>query len=115
MELRDSIPGRSPDRRFWSCLRYPECNGVHGAHPDGKPMGIPADKRTRMVRFEAHTVFDAAWRARGMSRSKAYQWLCEIMGSKDAHIGRMTYDECKYLVMAIEIAETLRQMVEEAV
>lgn len=112
MELRaNGFRGRG----FWSCSRYPECTGTHGAHPDGRPLGIPANRETRVARIEAHRVFDAAWRARGMTKREAYRWLEEILGvdHEHAHIAKMSAAQCRTLVETIRLAEAARECLAE--
>jgi ssDNA-binding Zn-finger/Zn-ribbon topoisomerase 1 len=94
MILRDGRHGK-----FWGCSKYPECKGAHGAHPDGRPLGVPADKETKQARIKAHAAFDQMWKTREMSRTQAYQWLCEALGlAKDeAHIGKFTKEQCARL------------------
>lgn len=90
-------------RLFWSCPHYPFCSVQHGAHPDGTPVGFPADNKTRRARTEAHEAFDALWRGLSMTRDAGYKLLQEITGLSDeeAHIGRFTYDQCAALVAAV--------------
>jgi ssDNA-binding Zn-finger/Zn-ribbon topoisomerase 1 len=45
-------------RHFYSCSRWPECDAAHGADPQGKPLGIPANKATKRARIAAHDAFD---------------------------------------------------------
>ena len=82
-------------RPFYSCTRYPACRGSHGAHPDGRPLGVPADAATRQARIDAHAAFDRVWRggAKG-ARQLAYSWLAGKMGHSVAHIGEMSATEC---------------------
>ncbi len=79
--------------RYFKCCA---CGVGHGAHPDGTPHGIPADRETRQARIRAHDVFDSAWKAAGVTRREAYVALQRIMGlsSEEAHIGRFTSDLC---------------------
>lgn len=86
-------------RPFYSCTRYPACRGAHGAHPDGRPMGTPADAATRQARTEAHAAFDRVWRggAKG-ARQRAYSWLAAKMGRGAVHIGEMTAEDCARVV-----------------
>lgn len=90
-------------RLFWSCPFYPFCTVQHGAHPDGRPVGFPADKRTRRARSEAHEEFDALWRGMKLSRSQGYELLQQITGlpEKEAHIGCFDYEQCAALVSAV--------------
>lgn len=99
MRLRDSRYGQ-----FWGCSDYPKCDGIIGAHPDGSPVGTPADKETREARQRAHAAFDDWWRSEGMERVEAYEWL-EENGPK-AHIADMDYDECEELVEMMEEMES---------
>jgi ssDNA-binding Zn-finger/Zn-ribbon topoisomerase 1 len=85
---------------FWGCRRYPECDGVIGCHPDGSPLGTPANKETRQMRQVAHAAFDNWWPAARMTRGEAYGWL-EENGPK-AHIADMTFEECVDLVAMLE-------------
>lgn len=97
MRLRESRYGP-----FYSCTQYPACRGSHGAHPDGAPLGVPADKATKEARIAAHNAFDEWWRSRGMTRAEAYEWL-ERHGPQP-HIGEMSEAECDDLVALIEEA-----------
>lgn len=45
MLLRESRFGK-----FYGCTRFPECRGTHGAHPDGRPLGVPANAETKEAR-----------------------------------------------------------------
>ncbi len=87
-------------RKFWGCSRWPECDGTHGAHPDGRPLGFPADKATKRARMEAHQLFDAWWKSGVMSRPQAYVRLQQLMGlsEEDAHISRFTKERCAEFV-----------------
>lgn len=103
MELQRGTYGR-----FWSCSRWPKCTGTHGAHPDGKPFGTPANAATRRARVEAHAAFDRLWQRepgerRLMSRKQAYRWLQETMQllECDAHIGQFTIAQCDRLIRAV--------------
>lgn len=100
----------SNGKPFWGCSRFPDCRGVHGAHPDGEPMGVPGDKETRHARIDAHRVFDAAWQARGLTKKEAYRWLQEMLDLSDrqAHISRFNVDQCRRLIQRVTLAETVR-------
>jgi ssDNA-binding Zn-finger/Zn-ribbon topoisomerase 1 len=103
------------NRKFYSCTRFPECTGVHGAHPDGTPMGVAADKPTRVARMAAHAAFDAAWQARGLTRKQGYRWLQEITGlpRHEAHISNFGEAQCRALIDRINLAEAVRTASEE--
>jgi hypothetical protein len=95
--------GNGEPRKYWSCEFYPLCDVQHSAHPDGRPVGFPADKKTRIARVDAHEAFDALWRDLGLTRTQGYELLQQITGlsEEDAHIGRFTLDQCAALVEAI--------------
>lgn len=99
MVLRDSRYGK-----FYGCSRYPECRGTHGAHPDGTPLGIPADAETRAARMAAHEALSEVMESREMSTGEAYQWLAEQVGRPrgQVHIGVFTKEECAKVVEACE-------------
>lgn len=89
---------------FYGCRNYPRCTATHGAHPDGKPLGKPADKETKLARMAAHAAFDKLWvgadqlpcytpedqkarrRICRAARGRAYRWLMTQLS--------MTVDEC---------------------
>ena len=103
MELQRGSYGR-----FWSCSRWPKCTATHGAHPDGRPLGKPADAVTRRARVEAHTAFDRLWKPdpgakRRRSRKAAYRWLQQAMALPefDAHIGAFDVAQCDRLIRAV--------------
>jgi ssDNA-binding Zn-finger/Zn-ribbon topoisomerase 1 len=85
---------------FYGCTRFPECRGVHGAYPDGRPRGVPGDKATRRARIRAHKVFDLLWKDKRMTRPKAYAWMRKAMKLKEdeAHIGMFTVQQCEQLI-----------------
>lgn len=107
MVLRETEKFRYPNgdaRRFWGCSRFPACDGIHGAHPDGTPLGIPADKATKQARITAHAAFDSLWKGGAMSRKAAYRWMQQAlaMTEDEAHIGRFTIEQCTRLENAVK-------------
>jgi len=96
------------DRWFYRCTTYPDCRGSHGAHPDGSPLGIPANAETRQYRKLAHAAFDQLWNGDGRicgrrirtNRWDAYLMLQRWMGKseEDAHISKFTKEECQKLL-----------------
>jgi ssDNA-binding Zn-finger/Zn-ribbon topoisomerase 1 len=104
MVLRDSKFGK-----FYGCVRWPACDATHGAHPDGTPLGVPANKETKQARMAAHAAFDQLWHratraGRKSARSKAYAWLREQLGlTKDqCHIGRFDKAMCQKVIELCE-------------
>jgi ssDNA-binding Zn-finger/Zn-ribbon topoisomerase 1 len=88
---------------FYGCRNFPACKGTHGAHPDGRPLGVPADRATKEARIRAHAAFDAIWEpgkisGRKRRRGRAYTWLAKRMGCQEVHMGEMTIEECERVV-----------------
>lgn len=92
--------GSGRSRLFWGCIRFPDCNSTHGAHPNGKPLGIPADAETKQSRMKAHEAFDKLWTEHGLSRRESYTVLQKMMGmsADEAHIGRFDIAQCQRLI-----------------
>ncbi len=101
MALRNSRYGL-----FYGCTTYPKCKSAHGAHPNGKPLGVPADKETKRARMRAHNSFDRLWKDEGamMSRAGAYRFLQREMGltPKQCHIGNMSKQVCDIVCECVE-------------
>jgi len=102
MELRPSRFGQ-----FWGCTRYRAtgCKGSHGAHPDGSPLGIPANAATKAARVRAHAAFDLLWKEKHVdSRKAAYRWMQERLelSPEQAHIGSFSIEQCEALIVAVE-------------
>jgi len=95
MNLKESKHGY-----FYSCSKYPGCRGSHGAHPNGKPLGIPADKATKRRRIIAHRFFDKLWKGQPITRDQAYRWLQRElnMTELECHIGRFDIDQCDRVI-----------------
>lgn len=109
MVLRETTKFTYADGRprpFWGCQAFPACNGTHGAHPDGTPLGVPGTAAVKAARNRAHAAFDRLWKpdADGtpvrMTRKAAYRLMDELMrvGPGEAHIGSMGEDECETLL-----------------
>jgi ssDNA-binding Zn-finger/Zn-ribbon topoisomerase 1 len=100
--LRDSKYGP-----FYGCINWPRCDATHGAHKDGRPLGIPANKETKKLRMEAHKLFDKFWKSGAMTRGQAYQWLQKFMemSEQEAHIGNFGAEECLKLIEKLENAD----------
>ena len=89
---------------FYGCTRFPECTATHGAHPDGRPLGIPANKETKLARMAAHEAFDRLWNTGRMKRGRAYILMQDlmVMTEREAHIGRFTKEQCGKLIEEVE-------------
>ncbi len=82
MTLRESslFKDKKGNNTLW--YQCTECPSRHGAHPDGSPLGFPADKKTQQARIRAHKVFDKLWKEMGMSRTGAYKYAGVLMGKR---------------------------------
>lgn len=90
---------------FWGCSAYPACRSTHGAHPDGRPLGIPADRETKAARIAVHAAFDPLWRAGGpLRRGEAYEWLRLRLGltHDECHVGRFDLLTCRRALAVLE-------------
>lgn len=77
------------------------CNARVGCHKGTKrPLGNVVNEVLRLKRMETHQVFDSFWRAKRMSRTKAYRWLSEQMELPEskAHIGGFEMEQCQRLI-----------------
>ncbi len=98
-------------RPFYGCTRFPKCRATHGAHPNGAPLGIPANAETKQWRIKAHTAFDPLWGRddqyvsnRQGNRIVAYRWLAHQLGipdwQRDCHIGMFNIEQCQQVIAA---------------
>lgn len=98
MNLRETkkyLYGNGEPRKFWGCSRWPECKATHGAHPDGKPVGVPADTETKRMRMAAHRCAEIAfgrWETK-QGKQDLYEWLRRRPNIKQ-HIGEMNKLDC---------------------
>ena len=88
-KLRSSVHGH-----FWSCSRWPHCDGKVGCHPGTMtPLGTLANQATSQARIKAHRALDALWEPMGKDRARfrglAYRWLERELDIEDPHIGEM--------------------------
>jgi hypothetical protein len=95
--------GNGQPRKFFSCSRWPDCNGTHGANPDGSPLGIPGDQATKDARHKAHLIFEEYCRAKKWPKRAWYKFLQRTMGmdAEQAHIGRFSVEQCDELIHRI--------------
>lgn len=94
---------------FYSCVRWPDCEGTLPADRNGKPHGKPRKKSLQRARKAAHEAFDPIWQTvrpngRRVKRSVAYLWLQEVMemSAEEAHMFCMTEEECRRVVREVE-------------
>lgn len=98
MELAFSDRFRYRDGRrrpFYRCYKWPECTGYHGAHPNGAPLGKPANKETRTLRSQVHAELNKLfpWKTK-KGRRATNRWLLEH-NFGDGHVGAMDAVECR--------------------
>lgn len=88
---------------FYGCSKFPSCRATHGAHKDGRPLGVPADRYTKDLRIAAHDVFDRLWQSQRMTRSEAYEWMRRALSLSpdEAHVGRFDASQCQALIAAV--------------
>lgn len=101
---------------IYQCTRFPRCKRVQGAHPNGRPTALPADKETSSARVAAHYYFDRLWKPADapMTRQEAYEWM-EIamdMTNDEAHIGKFDQKTCERLIRKVEEFFELRTLFE---
>ncbi len=112
MVLRKSPKYPKP---FYGCLNYPLCRATHGAHPDGRPLGKPADAPTKRWRIAAHAALDPLWgrdeeglhkQIQNRYRRAVYAWLAGQLGisnvGEDCHIGLFDATRCEQVVNACQ-------------
>lgn len=103
MELQQTNKWRYPHnnrpRWFWRCGAD---EVTHGAHPDGRPLGTPADDETKAARIEAHSALDDLIAVKVWDKRRAYEWMQQAMGltPEQAHIGRFYKKQCEALMEA---------------
>ena len=103
---------RDKSRRFYSCSKFPQCRGSHGYHPDGTPLGVPADQETKNLRIQAHEAFDRQWELRKMTRAQAYTWLSVELGIErvKCHIASFDKMMCNRVILACKAWESPPQL-----
>jgi ssDNA-binding Zn-finger/Zn-ribbon topoisomerase 1 len=87
--------------QFYGCERWPLCTGTHGAHPDGRPLGVPANTEAKAARHEAHLALEKIEAI--MGRTAAYKWLATVLHIErvDCHIGLFGIEQCQRVVGAV--------------
>ena len=108
MILRDNGPykTRSGQPKLWyACPFYPRyCTGSHGAHPDGTPLGTPANAELKALRTQAHKECGRVWGDWATNTSKQrramYAWLKQ--NTVHGHISHMDKEEVEELIAAVK-------------
>lgn len=90
---RYTYPSGRP-RKFFSCSRYPQCDGILAAHPNGTPASTPADWQTRQLRILTHQLAEkiwGGWKDPNVRKKAMYRWL--ERHTRSVHIGHMQRQE----------------------
>ena len=99
MVLRDSKYGK-----FYGCSTFPQCRATHGAHPNGKPLGFPANKELKELRMKAHRELEkhfGKWDTMlREDKARMYKWLKK--NTSTGHIGGMTAGDIDDLLKKME-------------
>lgn len=91
-------------RKFWACTD-PNCDGLVGAHPNGKPLGTPESKRVRLMRQDLHRLLGKYWNYDDPAeRREMYSFLRKV--SPKSHIGQMNESEILAVMKLLEGGES---------
>ena len=85
---------------FYGCSRYPDCNGTHCCHPDGNPMGKPANKETKILRHQGHELFSKCMESLNLDKGSMYKLFADSMGmdQKECHFGMFDKAQCEQAI-----------------
>jgi ssDNA-binding Zn-finger/Zn-ribbon topoisomerase 1 len=87
MVLRYSVRRQ---KSYYLCSN--KCDIYITAHPNGDPVGIPAERVVRELRQHTHSLANKIWEYKNTyQREKMYKWLEK--NSVSGHIGRMGMEE----------------------
>ena len=91
-------------RLFYGCSTWPNCNATHGAHPDGSPLGVPANAEVKKLRREAHILLEnifGKWESiEKDGKASMYAWLGK--NTKSGHVGKMGKEELEELILKLK-------------
>ncbi len=72
---------------FYQCSGR-DCRETHGAHPNGKPIGIPANREIRALREYVHELAKRIWPWENKKEvRKMYEWM--EANTRSGHISKM--------------------------
>jgi ssDNA-binding Zn-finger/Zn-ribbon topoisomerase 1 len=106
MKLRETkkftYPKSGKPRLFYGCTRWPECNATHGAHPDGKPLGHPANTETKALRSRCHRLVDELTTER--PKGALYAAIADALGMSEGeiHFGNFDKEQCEAAIKFME-------------
>jgi hypothetical protein len=100
---REIYPHRQDlfSRRFWACMPCKAWVGCHEGSKGHKPLGRLANAELRILKQQAHAVFDPKWKhSRSISRKDAYAILADKLGIpvKQCHIGYFDEETCRKVI-----------------
>lgn len=99
--LRETSKIKTKDgknRKFYGCTKWPVCSGTHGADLEGNPLGIPADRKTRLLRIKAHELLNVKYGHLKMKHQYGkVSWIMKLSG-EDAHIAKFNSAQCLALI-----------------
>jgi hypothetical protein len=100
---REVYPHRSDlhGRMFWMCSPCKAWVGCHVGSKGHKPLGRLANAELRILKQQAHAVFDPIWKhSRSISRKDAYAILADKLGIpvKECHIGYFDEERCRKVI-----------------
>lgn len=104
MRLKETSKYTTKDgkpKKFWGCTRYPECKGIVGAHPDGTPLGFPADAETKQLRHVVHQILNRFWNY-NKPRERAEMYAFLEKNFPPGHLGQMNKDQLLKLKASLE-------------
>jgi ssDNA-binding Zn-finger/Zn-ribbon topoisomerase 1 len=100
MILRNSRFGK-----FYGCSKFPLCEATHGAHPDGKPLGFPANKELKLLRIRAHKKLEeqfGKWDTMTkQKKGEMYKWLAG--NTRSGHIAQMNEKDIEELLRKLNL------------
>lgn len=84
------------------CYLCRNCKASVGTHPDGRPLGVLANREMKILKKACHDLFDYVWKTDKMPRNTAYEILSEKLqiDIKDCHFGHFDTEK---LLQALEI------------
>lgn len=88
------------DQYLYVCSGYPLCDSYVTANQHMQPRGTLANPELRMLRREAHRIFDLIWKNKLMSQAHAYFWLQSVMqlSTYECHMGKMNDRQCREVI-----------------
>lgn len=99
----DMILRNSKYGKFYGCSTFPVCQATHGAHPNGKPLGVPGNTELKLLRMKAHAQLESLfgkWETlTRKAKNKMYVWLKE--NTESGHVGMMGKEEVTKLLETI--------------